>query len=288
MVTFTGGHNGFRPTWFLEQAADFLEERLHKAGGTERPPQAPKDPSRPHAPSTTQGQSPADQNRAASRTYHEYAPGVPMPPPAPISPQSPNLQCGGSEAQARRQTAAASRPHDGAVAARAKQLISMGFSEEMAAKAAARSSTTEGSIEWIMQQSMQIVKDSSAALGRVEMRAPPTRAPAVDSEGDAKAQFGDRTSQAPGTSGAYGGTASAARPLTQAGASTSAARPLTQAPGASTSWLVAMAAPSAPSELSLMRSLRELGFSSQQATDASKRHSTVEGAVEWLLTNGGV
>lgn len=34
---FEGDHNGIRPTWFLEEAAAFLSEKLHAAGGIQEP-----------------------------------------------------------------------------------------------------------------------------------------------------------------------------------------------------------------------------------------------------------
>lgn len=130
---FDGGHNGVRPSWFLEEAADFLAERLSKAAG----PKAPmvKDPRKIGAPEEAD-----DEVENGSSTPRR------------------SLAANADEAATQENV-------DGPDRARSLtgQLKHMGFGEEDATEAARQSTTVEGAVAWIL-------KHSSEALSNVDMR----------------------------------------------------------------------------------------------------------------------
>lgn len=113
--TFTGGHNGARPKSFLEEAANFLRDRLSAASQPlVLPSPSSRIPSLPQAPSMKRGES-EDFSLLA----------VPPPPPEEAAP---------------------------AESALARQLIDMGINQEMADEAARRNATHEAALDWVFRQ----------------------------------------------------------------------------------------------------------------------------------------
>jgi len=157
-------------------------------------------------------------------------------------------------------------------AGRAAKLVSMGFSQDMAIEAAERHSNVEAAIEWILKQSVQIMQESASTLGRFELRAP------------TRAAVGQGVPQSPMPAQAQlyhaiGGTPSASQQRTQSGYNSAAGQ-------------VSPASPASPPQSthsslgSIIAQLRDLGFTNSQASEAARRNSSVEGAVEWLASRG--
>ncbi|CAE7482370.1 yqkD, partial [Symbiodinium pilosum] len=116
LVTFTGGHNGSRPRWYLEQAADFLATRLVETLPTAVSP----------GPIFKEAKEPAP-------TLHVEDP-LPPPPPPP-----PPLNDGDAEAEE-----AEGRKYQGPVQDPVlQQLREMGFSQDIAQEAAQRFESAE-------------------------------------------------------------------------------------------------------------------------------------------------
>eukprot|EP00927_Polykrikos_kofoidii_P015193 TRINITY_DN16740_c0_g1_i1.p1 TRINITY_DN16740_c0_g1~~TRINITY_DN16740_c0_g1_i1.p1 ORF type:complete len:531 (-),score=80.28 TRINITY_DN16740_c0_g1_i1:456-2048(-) len=259
MVTFTGGHNGPRPPWFVKLAGDFLEDRLRDAAGIrasraeealgKAPQPVPwefaESPLPPPPPSPRQE---TPNSPAASVGHNRPTPSKPVPPVSePHDDGSPVAKA--SQAPLSRQNATPE-------AIRAAKLVSMGFSEDMAVTAASRYSNVEEAIEWILRHSMQIMQESAQTLGRVELRAP-TRADTV---------VASTVTPQP--------TPPKAAPAAAAQAGYSSER--------------AKAAPAsfAPNADVLVAQLMEFGCTLPQAREAARRNSTAEAAVEWLAKRG--
>lgn len=255
LVEFLGGHNGCRPQSFLDEAADFLQKHLRTAAELA----APRFYDAP----------PASQR--TSRIWDDGAEDVvilPPPPPEPepaftSPPSSPStsahMHSSPSRSAPSRQVASReplTRHNATPEAIRAQKLQNMGFSTEMAVEGARRFPTVEAGIEWILKQSVQILQESAQTLGRVELRAPTQRAPAAPVRRD-------EARSPPG-----GGYSAASAPRI--------------APAAA----VAEVSARSVAVEDLVKQLRELGFSSSQATEAARRNSSVDGAVNWLLEDG--
>lgn len=121
LATFNGGHNGARPPWFLKQAFHFLQECF--------------------------------ANPAPRKSTRGMSQGLPksVPVPAPTAEPQP----------IQRHSASAPTPTcDAAGEALAADLVAMGFGEDAAFAAAARCSTAEAAVDWILQE-------AHAALGTV-------------------------------------------------------------------------------------------------------------------------
>ncbi|CAE7038773.1 yqkD [Symbiodinium natans] len=136
LVTFKGGHNGSRPKWYLEQAADFLAERL-----VDTLPTAP-------SPGPVFKRSPKEELAPALNLEED-----PLPPPPPLSP-----------------AAVPAARADGALLT--AQLMEMGFSQDVALEAARHfgpTGSTEEAMEWALE-STQVAKESVQALGSLAKR----------------------------------------------------------------------------------------------------------------------
>lgn len=142
---YDGGHNGVRPAWFLEEASDFLTERLGKAAGLKV-----KMVRRAAVDGTEDGEEePAEANAGTTGSS---------------SPRTPTT---GSRTQINLDGTARNNGGQSDVERRRRSLRSelkhMGFGEEAATEAAQNSSTIEGAVEWLL-------KHSSEALSNVDMR----------------------------------------------------------------------------------------------------------------------
>ncbi|CAE7435940.1 yqkD [Symbiodinium sp. CCMP2592] len=136
LVTFQGGHNGSRPKWYLEQAADFLETRL-----VDTLPTAP-------SPGPVFKQLSPKEEPVLQRDAEAEEPLPPPPPPAP---------------PARRGT--------GGMAQVTTQLEEMGFSQDIAQEAAVRfPSGMEEAMEWALEESTRKATESAKALGSLTRR----------------------------------------------------------------------------------------------------------------------
>lgn len=136
LIVFNGGHNGARPQWFMEQAAQFLATKLGAARAGERARTAPKE--------AVPSPGPWDDDGSMS-----IPPRPPSPSPAP-------------------------RPDAVPASSQATKLLAMGFSSDMVAEALKKNKTTEAAIEWILEESTCIMRGSAEALGTVQMCAPST------------------------------------------------------------------------------------------------------------------
>ncbi|CAE7897026.1 yqkD [Symbiodinium microadriaticum] len=127
LVTFQGGHNGPRPKWYLEQAADFLEMRL-----VDTLPTAP-------SPGPVFKRLPPKEEPLLARDAEPEEPPPPPPPPA--------------------------RREGGMAEALTAQLMEMGFSQDIAQEAAKRfPSGTEDAMEWALEESTRKAKESAQAI----------------------------------------------------------------------------------------------------------------------------
>mmetsp|Transcript_142407 Transcript_142407/g.262469 ORF Transcript_142407/g.262469 Transcript_142407/m.262469 type:complete len:520 (-) Transcript_142407:193-1752(-) len=132
---FDGGHNGVRPAWFLEEASDFLTERLSKVNfkaerGEEREAEV------------------ADGSNGTTTA------STPRNPPTLMTPGNVVVESNGSSADL-------SRPRMRIELS--NELQKMGFGEEAAAEAACHCSNIEGAVEWLLKQ-------TGKELGAVDMR----------------------------------------------------------------------------------------------------------------------
>jgi len=316
LVTFPGGHNGVRPTPFLDQAAAFLQK--HLADAASKAPPGRGAGKAVGSPERGRGAPASPPQRRNQRAAQPLASGMAWPPPS-----------------------------SGSLAGRAgvkADLIAMGFDEDVASEASLRFPSMDAAVEWILRQ-------SSEALGvaaKEELRAPATmsnirpEAPAnqlngadrsngagsasggpvrveegrLVFRGDVQAKIGAaprseaRAPLPPGVAGlvkeaavAGQGTAVAkdgrlvfpASDPAEAPRGSGHAAPGTDAfgrgahgPGPSRveeGRLVFR--PQAPDSSSIEGQLRALGFNPSQAREASRRSSSVEAGVEWILLNGG-
>lgn len=214
LVTFRGGHNGARPEWFMEQAAEFLLSKFMETSGSSG------------ARLSGLGlHQPANPARAASEeSDSEDAPLVPPPPPeGPAADALPPARVGSAGPANGSALNAALVVPSSPEALVAQKLVTMGFSEDMAKLAARNNPNVEAAIEWISTQSVHILQESAKSLERMDLRAPPRS------------------------------TVIGSGPPDQAASN-------------------------------LVTQITDLGFSRSQAAEAAKRCSSVEGAVEWLLT----
>lgn len=114
---FDGGHNGVRPAWFLEEASDFLCQRLGKND------------------EFTEGDAAVNLDRSSS-----------LDAPDETTPR-PNAESSASKGATEPQGEAARRRH-----IVAGDLIKMGFGGDMAFEAAKRHSSTDDATAWLLHQ----------------------------------------------------------------------------------------------------------------------------------------
>jgi len=225
LLTFNGGHNGSRPKWFLEQAADFLAAQL-----VDTLPSAP---------------NPGSVSKPRVELQSE---DVVPPPRVEVSPVS------------------QVSPPAGSSRAVTAQLHAMGFSEDIATDAAQRFTSVEAAMEWALEESTKMAKESAQALDSLvkKLAAPKGAGAAITAISQVEAA-----------------SAAAGRALEGKLGSLTALSELTGR------GLPAVAAVSADlqaheDEGDLVGQLLTLGFPLPRARDAADRCSTVEGAVAWL------
>lgn len=141
------------------------------------------------------------------------------------------------------------------------ELVSMGFDEGIAIEAMRRNSSAEGAVEWIMQQSIQALGN----LGHVELRAPDRHATVRERKGTATAEAREAAMMSGAREAGTGAAGYGAGG--QAAAATENARKRLDSGG------------------DLVEQLTQLGISHGNATEASRRCSSVEAAMDWLVTN---
>lgn len=221
LVTFQGGHNGARPEWFMERAAEFLLSKFMETSGSSG--------ARLSGLGLHQPANPAQA--ALEESESEDAPLVPPPPPEGQAAALPPAGEGSAGPADGSKPSLVPRPARNAAlvvpsspeALVAQKLVMMGFSEDMASLAARKNPNVEAAIEWISTQSVHILQESAKSLERMDLRAPPRSSVIGSGPPDQAAN-------------------------------------------------------------SLVTQLTDLGFSSSQAGEAARRCSSVEAAVEWLLT----
>mmetsp|Transcript_137855 Transcript_137855/g.428383 ORF Transcript_137855/g.428383 Transcript_137855/m.428383 type:complete len:518 (+) Transcript_137855:96-1649(+) len=135
---FDGGHNGVRPTWFLEEAADFLVDRL-RSRGTLKEIAAP-------------GRKFASDQTAKENEEDSAGEADGRPTPRLVSPLTERLQL-----DAERATGSLSAEVlEGHVPARkhqlAAELAKMGFRTEAVLAAVKYTDTVEDALEWLLRQ----------------------------------------------------------------------------------------------------------------------------------------
>jgi len=261
---FEGGHNGVRPAWFLEEASDFLAERLIKAAGTKL-----KVVRRiPLGASTSKGSE-------------QDGDGSPNGTAGAVTPRSAEGSNWGTRISL-----------DAPPGSIASELVRMGFAEDAAAEAAKQSSTVEDAVAWLLQQ-------SSGAIGAEEMR--PAHHRSLDetvrsADGDSAAAALLRINSTGVEPGGADSSSFSQRPRSAAEASSPMqnALPRTGKP-------LLVAAPAAanakrgylggtpsstkvaePPGANMVEQLLYLGFEQVQCETAAKQCLSIDAAVEWL------
>jgi len=135
---FTGGHNGVRPTWFLEEAAEFLVERM-------RTRSVFKD-------DITPGRRFAASSTAPDKDENDSGDGEGSQPPRLVSPLTEKLQLDADSA-----AGPTSSPENVIEALKHRQQLAvdvarLGFSKEAAALATQHGGTLEECLEWLLRQ----------------------------------------------------------------------------------------------------------------------------------------
>eukprot|EP00930_Biecheleria_cincta_P034252 TRINITY_DN23683_c0_g1_i1.p1 TRINITY_DN23683_c0_g1~~TRINITY_DN23683_c0_g1_i1.p1 ORF type:complete len:596 (+),score=111.70 TRINITY_DN23683_c0_g1_i1:88-1875(+) len=324
LVTFEGGHNGSRPRWFLDEGVDFLESHLKAPTTTDT-----RSTSQLHGESfvpapLNEGHFPAplpDSPKATGKVPQKTSASqndLQQKPPVAASSGStaaslrqavPAFASTGSSAASLRQVrqpapAASDHAKSSEIAA---QLISMGFSKDIAAEAATRCPTVEAAVDWTIEESSKIAKESAQALGQLnqKLRAPDSNStqiirgvsPEVEA---AQAAAGEalrrELSKLSALSSCLGSSMTrqpATAPLTNVASVPSHAispqkRPAVSATGYPAAYQTGADPESVPdasdmgSVRVLVAQLADLGFPERLAHEAARRSSTVEGAVAWL------
>jgi len=283
-----GGHNGVRPQWFLDQAAEFLQQKLE-----EKPKLA--------APSPLLAMSDVARLSLpppAPWEGDDCPTGPPMPPDDPVAalpvaaPRSivrmsgphTNLKKNASQHSScktleKKPKASQTSEKPLCVPATtenilASKLVSMGFDRDTAEQAAKTHSTAEAAVDWLVQESTHILQESAQALNAVKLQAPQSR------------EFTEGA-VTEGLSGAADSRHSATLKNTRIVGSTS--------PNMDGSAKGGSCGQSAPCSLRasppqgrdeakyIIDKLVDIGFSHDVAMAAARRYSTVEDAVDWLI-----
>mmetsp|Transcript_100552 Transcript_100552/g.260277 ORF Transcript_100552/g.260277 Transcript_100552/m.260277 type:complete len:542 (-) Transcript_100552:43-1668(-) len=256
---FDGGHNGVRPTWFLEEAADFLVDKMRGRGSDSLSHQASSGRLR------TRELGEKDDDESSNEEG--------KPTPRLVSPLTERLQldadvAAGPVSSALSEANLPRRKH-----ALALELTKIGFSTEAAVQAATQCSSVEDALEWLHQHPTE-------ALSRYEMGPPQGRvAPGEAVEASASSKAADRARQPQ--------SQPQSQPQPQP-------PPKPQAPPKPPGIVEpsADASPPAgppprarrvgPPGASLAQQLRFLGFSEAEVDAAIKRSLSLEAAMEWL------
>jgi len=252
---FDGGHNGVRPAWFLEEASDFLAERLGKAAGTKA-----KTLRRVGAVSPTEDIPLDDDDGMACASTPRTGPKTNSTKARPqISLDGPARSIDKPEKKE----------------SLTSELKHMGFGEEASAEAAKHSPNVEGAVAWLL-------KNSSEALSNVDMRPAGHRTlnsavTAHDGESAALDLLRTTTMDNLGSLDNPIETNRQVKPLLVAA----------PVPARDVAPAVDKANPSAkrsvePPGTSLMEQLQYLGFEQAQCESAARQCLSVEAAVEWL------
>lgn len=135
---FDGGHNGVRPTWFLEEAADFLVDRMKTRGVVKE--------------TATPGRKFANDHSAKENDEESSGDGDGKPTPRLVSPLTERLQLDAHAA-----VGSISRAFlDGNIPRRkhqmALELAKMGFGAEAVLAATRHADTVEDALEWLLKQ----------------------------------------------------------------------------------------------------------------------------------------
>lgn len=175
LVTFTGGHNGTRPTEFLTEAAEFLKDRLTQVGISAEPAievqilgdnrEANKTKAGKTGKAATGSIEKSGRSPTPSIPCHEGYPAAKMQSPREDS-NVDDLQVMSmgtgyhsedpDEFSASLPRVPTSRPTCRTVSMNlAKQLVAMGFSADDAREAANFNATLEMAIDWLLQQSQK-------------------------------------------------------------------------------------------------------------------------------------
>lgn len=247
---FDGGHNGVRPAWFLEEASDFLAERLRKGSGAK-----------------------AMERRIGSATEADDLSGD------GLSPRIDATAFASAERSSSTKidldTLGVTNGSDGERRERKGSLTSelkhMGFGEEAATEAAAQNSTVEGAVAWLL-------KHSSEALSNVDMRPGNHRTleqavSAADGESAASAL---RCVSSVDNLGSLDFPLESHRPVDNQRQESPKQKkqPVGRIP--------ATRATACPPGASIHQQLLYLGFEQAQCDQAAKQCLSVEAAVEWL------
>eukprot|EP00747_Dinoflagellata_sp_TGD_P083791 gnl/TRDRNA2_/TRDRNA2_162259_c0_seq1.p1 gnl/TRDRNA2_/TRDRNA2_162259_c0~~gnl/TRDRNA2_/TRDRNA2_162259_c0_seq1.p1 ORF type:complete len:538 (-),score=78.72 gnl/TRDRNA2_/TRDRNA2_162259_c0_seq1:59-1672(-) len=259
---FDGGHNGARPTWFLEEAAAFLVERLRRTERASRQHGSAEEDSvalstgrgpTPREPPTLQPNRRPLRGPSLNMAEELFAAPGPVPTTSPDNHSSVTSQRSGI----------------------ANQLAAMGFRQEAAVEASRRSASMEGALDWLLRKSTE-------ALTVVDMRPPSHASPprgagleVEDGSGTAR-DAAEEGGANPVPKSAFPGTVTQSRLHTPGG---------DQGP---TPWRTMPEdfVPAVAAQEGMAGKLRDLGFTTQQVEEAMKSCSSVEVAVDWLSMQG--
>mmetsp|Transcript_148661 Transcript_148661/g.477356 ORF Transcript_148661/g.477356 Transcript_148661/m.477356 type:complete len:550 (-) Transcript_148661:70-1719(-) len=268
---FEGGHNGVRPTWFLEEAADFLLDRLTVKGEALRDSicrssdQAP-DLDRPFL---TTGPRAAPSGRTARGDREdddEASDEEGKPTPRLVSPLTERLQLDADSAAGPVPSALTAANIPRSRMALAMELAKMGFGTETVVQAARECSTLEDALDWLHRHPSGTLM-SHYEVGRPAGRRSP--AMSIEGGGSSPSVAVRKLAQPPPR------PASPCSPPAPAAAS-ALARDASPPPGPPRRV--------GPPGASLAQQLRFLGFSDAEVDSASKRSLSLEAAMEYLYS----
>lgn len=290
---FDGGHNGIRPTWFLEEAAEFLLDRL----GGRRPFEA----SAPLRSSSSSGTEVTSQLREGSPCRRDEDDGSDedeRPMPRLVVPLTDSLQldadsaagpvaASGSDSSPSRGPRQQLDATSGQMARWTKQqklvaaLVDMGVTVGSAQQAAKECSTVEEALGWLHMMPVEVDLLENYEVGRPACR---------KALGGPGANYAEELRRAPSQlprppiASSSGSTAPASSP-------NSAATTAPVEAGASSPGLVPLPATASPPRRvvgppgpSLSQQLRSLGFGAGEVDEAAKRSLTLEAAMEYLAS----
>jgi len=179
---FDGGHNGVRPSWFLEEAADFLVAKLRRQGGDRR--------ATPSVPASAGDDE--VEGGASSSSQNENSPWAPL----ERNPQDAEVKVGSMGISVEDVNSP-----DPAVRRRAmaKELTKMGFHGEVSAQAAARCSTLDEAVDWLLKKPDVFCKfEPSAPQGRVAPSSDGGASSSTSAVNDAQREGVDVSANVPG------------------------------------------------------------------------------------------
>lgn len=172
LLTVTGGHNGARPKGILEEAADFLKDRLSLADALVQT-----------CPPRLMGMMPSGGVWESRREFEEDV-RAHRPLEQRIEESSPTwvptscCSCYPSKASAPQgrprglAVSIAGRHEASAQPEIAAQLVSMGFDVDVAMQVARERSSVDAALELALHRSRQAVRECGECLGRIDLRAP--------------------------------------------------------------------------------------------------------------------